>query len=440
MRPPASPPPPPRPPGATHAVLTFLALLLLAAWAGLWVKSLGDDRYALGKATWVPPLAFMAGDFKVHIDHVARLYAAGVDPYRRQGDWVCACFPYPPMVPRLFSWVALVSTPAAVRIWLAVLAGVLGAGALAACRTRRALGLSPTLPAAVVVAALACSSPALLAMERGQCDPAVIPALLAVAWLLRGRTTGRDLAAGAVLALAAWVKYYPGLAALAFPALGRWRALAAFVAVAALVGAFDRVEVRKSVENGLAISRAIPRHYPTLPLNHSIVAEWRSLWVRRFVPLLRKIKPLWAAALLLIPPVALVTRRVARARDPGPLAFPFLLWLTAAATFAMPYSVDYNLVVLPLAALAVWDRRDPLLAHAGLACLLVWWQPVALPVRGEWLFYAKLAGLYAVGASLASRAGGSAAAGAASPAAPGLAFRPRALGRRFPGTRTRGLR
>lgn len=422
----------PRPPGAAHAVVTFLALGLIAAWAGLWVRSLGADRYALGGATWVPPLPFMAGDFKVHIDHVARVYAAGGDPYRTPGDWVCQCFPYPPMVPRLFSWVALVSTPVAVRVWLCVLAGVFLVGALAAWRARRAMGLRP-VPLAAVVAALACSSPALLAMERGQCDPAVIPALLAVAWLLRGRGAARDLAAGALLALAAWVKYYPGLAVVAFPALGRWRALAAFVAVAGLIGAVDRVDVKRSIDNGLALSRAYPRHYPTPPMHHSIVSEWRSLWVRRYVPLLRKVPPPCAAALLLVPPVALVTRRVARARGPGPLVFPYMLWLTAAATFAMPYSVDYNLAVLPLAALAVWDRRDPPRVHAAMACLLVWWQPFALPLRGEVLFYAKLAGLYAVGASLAARADESAAAVTVVP-------RPWAFVRRVSGTRMRGLR
>ena len=100
-------------------------------------------------------------------------------------------------------------------------------------------------------------------MERGQCDPVVIPALLAVAWLLRGRAAWRELAAGAVLALAAWVKYYPGLAVVAFPALGRWRGLATFVAVAGLIGAYDFTDFKRSVDNGLAISRHVPKYYPT---------------------------------------------------------------------------------------------------------------------------------------------------------------------------------
>ena len=101
----------------------------------------------------------------------------------------------------------------------------------------------------------------------------------------------------------------------------------------------------------------------------------------------------------------MIARRVARSVDPAPLVFPLFLWLTAAATFGMPYAIDYNLIPLCLAAVAVWDRRDGLAVNASMAALLVWWQPVALPVDGRLLFLVKLAALYAVGASLARRAG-----------------------------------
>ena len=68
----------------------------------------------------------------------------------------------------------------------------------------------------------------------------------------------------------------------------------------------------------------------------------------------------------------------------------------------MPYSIDYNLVPLPLAALAVWDRRDPLAVHAALVlAILTWGQPLALPLAGDTLLLLKLSTLYAVGTSLA---------------------------------------
>ena len=70
----------------------------------------------------------------------------------------------------------------------------------------------------------------------------------------------------------------------------------------------------------------------------------------------------------------------------------------------MPYSNDYNLLPLPLCALAVWDRRDPAWVHLALGLLLACWQPVRPPVDAEVLFVIKLAALYAVGASLCARA------------------------------------
>ena len=65
---------------------------------------------------------------------------------------------------------------------------------------------------------------------------------------------------------------------------------------------------------------------------------------------------------------------------------------------------DYSLVFLPLAALAVWDRRDPLMVHVALGLLLLWWQPLALPIDARLLFVIKFLGLGAVGACLVRRA------------------------------------
>ncbi len=93
-----------------HLVATILALGLIGAWVGLWVKSIRKDTLLVGQSTWVPAGSFFAADFKVHIDHVARLQAAGVDPYHRPDDWVCSLYPYPPMLGRSFAWVVLFDT------------------------------------------------------------------------------------------------------------------------------------------------------------------------------------------------------------------------------------------------------------------------------------------------------------------------------------------
>src|SRR6476619_2492089 len=143
---------------------TAAAAVLMGLWVAWWGASIARDSLVCGERTWVPVLPFLAGDFTVHIDHVARAWSSGINPYQHPCDWVCALFPYPPMVLRLFAWVSLVSTPTAVRIWLAVVAGCLVVGAVAVWRTRRALGLS-AIPLAVIVVAVLYSTPAVVAMR-----------------------------------------------------------------------------------------------------------------------------------------------------------------------------------------------------------------------------------------------------------------------------------
>lgn len=383
--------------------LGAVSLALIVLWIAWWIKSIQQDSLVYGDRTWATPLPFLAGDFKVHIDHTARILVAGTNPYRLTDDWVCAEFPYPPMIPRLFAWVALVSTPMAIRIWLGAVSVMLGIGAVAAWRTRRALGLW-LVPLPALAVALIYSTPAVLAMERGQCDPLVIPAMLAVAWLAREGSTRRQLMAGGLLGVTAWIKYYPGLAVFGLLALGRWKAAVAFVVVAGLIGLVDRVEVRQSIENGKRLAHGISSTPRVLPTVHSLVSCWKALPVVRANRPLRKIPPPVAAGLLLVPALLTVSAQVARSRDAAPLIAPYLLWLTALATFAMPYAIDYNLVPLPLAALCVWDRRDPVLVHIMMGLLLLWWQPIALDVSGNVLLVIKLGAIYAVGYCLVRRA------------------------------------
>ncbi len=82
-----------------------------------------------------------------------------------------------------------------------------------------------------------------------------------------------------------------------------------------------------------------------------------------------------AAALVLIPSLAWTTFHVFRSRRRDELAYPFLIWVTALGCFVPQAANDYSLVFLPIAALAVWDRHDPVFVHVGLAALLLWWQP-----------------------------------------------------------------
>jgi hypothetical protein len=122
--------------------------------------------------------------------------------------------------------------------------------------------------------------------------------------------------------------------------------------------------------------------------------------------LLQRIPGIVVAAMVLLPAILMVTRKVARAAHPEPLIYPLFLWLMAAATFGLPYSNDYNLISLPIAAFAVWDRRDRPSIQIALGLSVIWSQPLWLPVDGQVLLLFKLGALYAIGGCLAARAAG----------------------------------
>ena len=326
--------------------------------------------------------------------------ARGVDIFR-VNHWAFALFPYPPMVPRLFGWVALVSAETAWKAWLAAVGMILVASGLVLARTRKGLGLdSPPWPAMAALAAL--STPAVAAMERGQCDPLALPLLFASAWLLGRRTRPSEWAAGGLIGLAAWIKYYPGAAILVLVAGQRWRALAAALAVVLVVGAADFEGVRRAIQNG-AIMAADPGTAALHPVQHAIGQFWPALWKGAPGPLsaVGGLPGPLASALLLGPPTLLIALGLARAgrERADRLALPAMLWLTAAATFAMPYSNDYNLIALPMAALAIARRDDPMPVVMALGLLLPYWQPLRLQIDGPALFVAKLLALQALAVS-----------------------------------------
>jgi hypothetical protein len=389
-----------------HLAGTILGLGLIGAWVAFLVVTLRRDSMIFGTSTWIPVLPFLAGDFRVHVDHVARLQAAGIDPHQHPE---CSLYPYPPMIGRLYYWVRYFEPHIASAIWQGFSAMLLAAGGVAAWRTRRELGIAP-IPLALIIVGVLYNTPALFLVERGQIDVLILLPILASVWLLRRRGGLAELTAGGLLGAAAWVKYYPGVVVVALIALGRRKATAAFAVVAALIGIVDFDGFRQSVRKGSAVSTVfseMAEQYPIVhPVQHSISQAWRQLWFVRPFPILRKIPGVVVAAVLLVPLVLLVSRRVARAAHPEPLIYPLILWLVAAATFGLPYSNDYNLSLLPIAALAVWDRRDRPSIQVALGLSMIWSQPVWLPVDGQILLLFKVGALYAIGGCLAARAVG----------------------------------
>jgi hypothetical protein len=215
------------------------------------------------------------------------------------------------------------------------------------------------------------STPVLFALERGNIDLVVLLAILVALRLMRDRSPAGDGLAGVVLAIAAWTKLYPGLLVLGLLALRRGRVLLCFVLAGGVIGTRRRRRARavpgEQPADGGACSRG-GEDGVVHPLQHSLTGLWRHLWVETPLrPLLADIPGRYAAAVLLPPLLLWVGIRVHRCPDRSRLAYPFLLWIVAVATFVPPVANDYNLFFLPMAALAVWDRRDPVWVHMMMA-------------------------------------------------------------------------
>jgi hypothetical protein len=389
--------------------VSAVGLALLCLWSAWWVVNVRCDRLVGSEYTWLHALPSLSGDFTVSIDHVARVRHAGADPYR--ADWVCKRFPYPPFVIWLFAWVNLLTPGQSRVVWTALLALLLAAAGASAWLARRRAGLS-AVPWSVVVAAFLCTGPVIFTMERGQCDALAIPLLFAGSCLLaapgRGPRPRAELLAGVCFGMAAWIKFYPGIAVLALVALGRWRAVAGFATSGLVIGMIDPQGVLAALANAHHAAPAVELKYPfqMIPGSHSLSAYWRPFWTGTPSPLraLTFIPGTAAALALVLPFVLFVSRRVGRAARGADLAYPLALWLVAAGTFLPSAAADYNLIFLPLAMLAVWDRRDPLFIHILMGLALLGLQPLATPLSGRSIFAFKLAGLLATGLALMRRA------------------------------------
>ena len=384
-----------------HGRGTAVGVVLLGAWAAWWLASLAHGRLLGGSSTWIPAHDVLGIDL-LGPYHAARHWLGGGNPYREPfGDPLGRPHIYPPAAYWLFAWAGVVPERLAHPLWATVLTALAVAATRACLRTRQALGLAD-VPPALAVALVLWSTPLLFALERGNCDLVAVALILAGASALRRRTPSGDILAGVCLALAAWLKVYPGLLVVALLVLRRWRAAASFVVAAGLVAVADL----PGLADWLANIRAYAGGYDiaVVPSAHSLSTYWRRLWPRELAILSAVPGPV-AACLVLLPPAVGVCLRVPRGAEGDVLLVPLFLWLTALATFLPALSNDYNLVVLPLVALAVWDRGDRLTAHALLAPLLTWWQPFALPyLAPKFLFAAKLAGLAGVAVCLAARA------------------------------------
>ncbi|HEV8058302.1 MAG TPA: glycosyltransferase family 87 protein, partial [Gemmataceae bacterium] len=335
----------------------------------------------------------------------SRHWLAGGDAYRDSiGDPLSRTFCYPPLVLPTFAWCAWFTSQRALHIFMLALTSITGFSVWSACRARRELNSEP-LPYVLLLAAVLFSTPLLYALERGNYDLLVLPPLLIAAWCLRERSWLRDGLAGLCLAYATGIKIYPGLLIVSLLPLRRPRAVA-FCGLAGLAlllfhpgdyAAFRANAAALVAENDLRITQFFSWSM------HSLTATWPLLVEPLGLKPLVRLPGGLAAALILGPIIGWVSWQIYRCTEPRRLILPYFLWLTAAATYLPPVANDYSLVFLPLAVVALWDRRDPLLVHLVMGLLLLWWQPWQLDIGPRVLMVGKVAGLWAMGISLINR-------------------------------------
>ena len=388
----------------TGRLMQAIGCLLLVVWCGWWVSAFRHGQLLGMGYSWASVPAFGA-DFSGSVDLPSRIWVAGGNPY---ADPALGYF-YPPLILPAFAWTSLMTPRAALAAWLIALAILAAAGAFAAWKTRSKLGL-PQVPLVWAVVAILFSTPVVFAMERANYDLVSVPLVLVAVFLFRRQSALSDIMAGAALAFAPWMKVYPGVLGVGLFGLRRWRALAAFVVSAQAIGLVQFSDTLRFLRNsrsmvhGVYCWAAANPQDPVRTWQHSLSELWPKFWWGTPLQGLRHIPGTAVAMALLLPLLAWGTYRIFQCPNRSRLAYPYLLWVLALASFVPPIANDYSLVFLPLAAMAVWDRRDPLMVHVALGLLLLWWQPLAVPIDARLLFLIKFLGLGAVGACLVRRA------------------------------------
>lgn len=392
--------------GWVRRLLQVGGFFLLIAWAGWWAKSLHHHHLVGARQTWVSAWSFLGLDFQNNY-YASRHWLAGGDPYRDAiGDPNGRKFCYPPPVLPLFAWCGWVDVRVAVVIWTCVLAGLAVLGAVLALRTRRELALSG-VPWTCGVAAILYSTPVLFALERGNCDLILLLPITAAALALRSRSRWSDAVAGSCLALAAAIKIYPAFLVLGLLPLRRFRAFAwsAATGLVLLALAWDQWFLFRANVQELVAQNTPFANGAISSDTHSISGCWLLLWPGTRLAWLARIPGVVGALLAVLPGLLWISWRIARLKQPNRLLFPYFTWIAACATFVPPVSNDYNLFFLPLSALALWDRRDPVPVHMGMTLLLLWAEPLVLSPSAQLLLAFKFLALAGVGLSLATRLG-----------------------------------
>jgi hypothetical protein len=380
---------------------------MLALWAAIWIISAKKNQLTMWFNTSIPTLPTKPDldcDFDINY-YATRAWIGGSDPY--QGFLKGAGYfkyDHPPLVLALFSWCSWIPHNWAALLWFCVQTAVFSLAVFLCWRSRRELDLYD-FPLPLLLAAVLFSYPVLFEMERGNWNMLVLLFLLLTVWSLHGRSLWCDSLAGAFSGIAAWIKIYPALILLGLIALKRWRVACFFGIAVLLIGLADVSETLKFVENIKQTAQITPDRCGCFsPWSHTISGCWLLFCNNVHLKWLGLLPGTLGWGLLVFPVILWVSYWVAKVADPSRLLYPYSLWLIASATYLPPVANDYSLFFLPLAALAVWDPRDKKFIHILMVLMLIWWQPIWLPISAKFLWLSKLISLGSVGLILVFRA------------------------------------
>jgi hypothetical protein len=276
----------------------------------------------------------------------------------------------------------------AIYVWMAAIAGIVSFAAWQSWRARNLIGLSP-LPLFFILGATLISYPVMFQLERGNCDvlPLLAVTILVCAFDMRNRLCG-DLVVAVCVVFAAGIKAYPGILLLGLVALRHYRA-AVFAAALMILKVVIMWPMLSSWLNIIRNSYKVDiGRY--CDYSHSLLMHWELIWRDLGLPSVARISALPVVVGLVLVVVLYVSWKVFQAKPSSTCTWPYLLWLLAMGTLVNTISMDYNLLYIPLAVLAVFDYRDRWWKIVLIAPLLLWLQPFYIGITGLPLLLIKV--------------------------------------------------
>lgn len=404
--------------------LKWTGIVLLLIWFVWWGLNFTTTIPIMlfGEYSWLPVWPYLGLDF-LHNYIGSRSLMAGNDPYKVfHGDPFYNMYTYPPITLLPYLWchffpptmtyllemrtrpsVEILYPTGAVLAYTIIMTAIFMWSADFSRRVRIQLGITP-LPYAFVAAALLFSTPTLFELERGNCNVISLLFLCVGFWVMHRNGHKWDSLAGLAFAISIWIKLFPAIIVLSLLTCRRYRLIVWMSVWFVIIGLVDYQHTLIFIRYTMGVTASYKA--PLVPSLHPMLVLWPMLWDKGPFEFMKQISPYIATLTAVIPFCLLISYRVWKLprAQAEKLMIPLSFLLIAAGTYIPRISNDYNYFFYILAALALWDKRDPFWVHMIMGLVLLYWQPFALYFSPTAIFWIKLAGVYAMGYSLIVRA------------------------------------